>query len=133
MAEAKERFYATGKRKTAIARVWLTPGSGKIVVNQKDFDEYFFDHIVARYVVEQPFRLTGMEGKFDVYCTVKGGGKNAQAEAIRHGIAKALLEYHPDLRPPLKKAGLLTRDARVKERKKYGLRGARRGQQYSKR
>ncbi|HFC97870.1 MAG TPA: 30S ribosomal protein S9 [Thermosulfurimonas dismutans] len=133
MAETQERYYATGKRKTAIARVWITPGSGRIVVNQKDFDEYFYDHIVARYIVEQPFRLTGTEGKFDVYCTVKGGGKNAQAEAIRHGIAKALTEYHPDYRPPLKKAGLLTRDARVKERKKYGLRGARRGQQYSKR
>ncbi len=133
MAETQERYYATGKRKTAIARVWLTPGTGKIIVNKKDFDEYFYDHLVARYVVEQPFRLTGTEGKFDVYCTVKGGGKNAQAEAIRHGIAKALLEYHPDFRPPLKKAGLLTRDARVKERKKYGLRGARRGQQYSKR
>ncbi len=133
MAEAREKFYATGKRKTAIARVWLAPGTGQIVVNGQDFDAYFYDHIVARYIVEQPFRLTGMEGKLDVFCTVKGGGKNAQAEAIRHGITKALLEYHPDLRTPLKKAGLLTRDARVKERKKYGLRGARRGQQYSKR
>ena len=133
MPETKEKYYATGKRKTAMARVWLVPGTGKIVVNKKDFDEYFYDHIVARYIVEQPFRITGLEGKIDIYCTVTGGGKNAQAEAIRHGIAKALLAYHPDLRSPLKKAGLLTRDARVKERKKYGLRGARRGQQYSKR
>jgi len=133
MAESKNRFYATGKRKTAIARVWILPGSGKYRVNNKDFDEYFADTIVARHVVEQPFNVTGTLGKFDIICTVKGGGKSAQAEAIRHGVARALVAYNEEFRPSLKKAGFLTRDARVKERKKYGLRGARRGQQYSKR
>ncbi len=133
MAESKERYYATGKRKTAIARVWLIPGSGRFQVNERDFDEYFADNVVARHVVEQPFNITGTLGKFDILCTVKGGGKSAQAEAIRHGVAKALVIFNEELRPSLKKAGFLTRDARVKERKKYGLRGARRGQQYSKR
>ncbi|HHI96943.1 MAG TPA: 30S ribosomal protein S9 [Thermodesulfatator atlanticus] len=133
MAETKNRFYATGKRKTAIARVWIMPGSGQYRVNDRDFDEYFADTIVARHVVEQPFNVTGTLGKFDIICTVKGGGKSAQAEAIRHGVARALVIYNEELRPSLKKAGFLTRDARVKERKKYGLRGARRGQQYSKR
>ncbi len=133
MAEKKERYYATGKRKTAIARVWLVPGSGRFQVNRKDFDAYFSDNVVARHVVEQPFQITGTLGKFDLLCTVKGGGKSAQAEAIRHGVAKALVLFNQELRPSLKKAGFLTRDARVKERKKYGLRGARRGQQYSKR
>ncbi len=133
MAESKNRFYATGKRKTAIARVWIMPGSGKYQVNDKDFEDYFADHVVARHIVEQPFNVTGTLGKFDLICTVKGGGKSAQAEAIRHGIARALVAYNEELRPSLKKAGFLTRDARIKERKKYGLRGARRGQQYSKR
>ncbi|NPB09900.1 MAG: 30S ribosomal protein S9 [Thermodesulfobacteria bacterium] len=133
MAETKKRYYATGKRKTAIARVWLIPGSGRFRVNDKDFDEYFGDTVVARHVVEQPFNITGTSGKFDILCTVTGGGKSAQAEAIRHGVAKALVIFNEELRPSLKKAGFLTRDARVKERKKYGLRGARRGQQYSKR
>jgi len=133
MAESKEKYYATGKRKTAIARVWLIPGSGRFQVNDKDFDAYFADNVVAKHVVEQPFQITGTSGKFDLVCTVKGGGKSAQAEAIRHGVAKALVEFNEELRPSLKKAGFLTRDARVKERKKYGLRGARRGQQYSKR
>ncbi len=133
MAEVKPRFYATGKRKTAIARVWLAPGSGQFFVNKKPFDEYFGDTIVARHIVEQPFNITGTLGKFDIYCTVEGGGKSAQAEAIRHGISKALVLFNEELRPSLKKAGFLTRDSRVKERKKYGLRGARRGQQYSKR
>ncbi len=133
MAETKNRFYATGKRKTAIARVWIMPGNGQYRVNDRDFDEYFADTIVARHVVEQPFNVTGTLGKFDIICTVKGGGKSAQAEAIRHGVARALVIYNEELRPSLKKAGFLTRDARVKERKKYGLRGARRGQQYSKR
>ncbi|AEH45240.1 ribosomal protein S9 [Thermodesulfatator indicus DSM 15286] len=133
MAKNPERFYATGKRKTAIARVWIMPGSGKFKVNNKDFEDYFSDNVVARHVVEQPFNVTGTSGKFDIICTVKGGGKSAQAEAIRHGVARALIVYNEELRPSLKKAGFLTRDARVKERKKYGLRGARRGQQYSKR
>ncbi len=128
-----DRFYATGKRKTSIARVWIYPGKGDVVVNDKPFKEYFYDHIVAEDVIFSPFRLTNLLGKFDVKCTVVGGGKSAQAEAIRHGIAKALVAYSPDLRPVLKKAGYLTRDPRKKERKKYGLHGARRGQQYSKR
>jgi len=128
-----ERFYATGKRKTSIARVWIYPGKGEVTVNDMPFKEYFYDHIVAEDVIFAPFRLTNLLGKFDVKCTVEGGGKSAQAEAIRHGIAKALVAYSPDLRPVLKKAGYLTRDPRKKERKKYGLHGARRGQQYSKR
>ncbi len=125
-------YYATGKRKTAIARVWIIPGSGNITVNKKAFDDYF-DVDTARIIVERPFVITGTLGKFDVKATVKGGGKSAQAEAIRHGIAKALLEVNPEFRPTLKKEGLITRDARVKERKKYGLAGARKRYQYSKR
>ncbi|MEZ0344882.1 MAG: 30S ribosomal protein S9 [Caldimicrobium sp.] len=129
-----ERIYATGKRKTAVARVWIIPnGEGKVIVNDKPFTEYFKDHIVAEDVIYAPFRVTGLLGKFDVMCTVCGGGKSAQAEAIRHGIARALVNYNPELKPILKKAGYITRDPREKERKKYGLRGARRGQQYSKR
>jgi small subunit ribosomal protein S9 len=128
-----ERIYATGKRKTAVARVWIYPGSGQVIVNDKPFKEYFYDHVVAEDVIFAPFKITNLMGKFDVKCTVKGGGKSAQAEAIRHGIARALVTYLPDLKLVLKKAGYLTRDPREKERKKYGLRGARRGQQYSKR
>ncbi len=127
-----ERYYATGKRKSSIARVWLMPGSGNIVVNGKSFDEYF-DVDTARLVVEQPFKVTGSENKFDVKATVKGGGKSGQCEAIRHGIARALQSVNEDYRTPLKKAGLLTRDARVKERKKYGLHKARKATQFSKR
>lgn len=128
-----ERIYATGKRKTAVARVWLAPGNGEIYVNDKPYKEYFSDHIVAEDVLLGPFKVTNLEGKFDVKCTVEGGGKSAQAEAIRHGIARALVAYQEDLKSALKKAGFITRDPREKERKKYGLRGARRGQQYSKR
>ena len=127
-----ERIYATGKRKTAVARVWIYPGSGEITVNGKGFDDYF-DIAVARLVVNEPFEVTGTLGKIDVKATVRGGGKNGQAEALRHGIAKALQTMDPDMRPALKKAGLLTRDARAKERKKYGLAGARKRYQYSKR
>ena len=128
-----EGIYATGKRKTAVARVWIYPGTGEVIVNNKPFQEYFKDHIVAEHVIFAPFKVTNLLGKFDVKCTVEGGGKSAQAEAIRHGIARALVNYLPDLKQILKKAGYLTRDPRKKERKKYGLRGARRGQQYSKR
>ncbi|MFZ8830928.1 MAG: 30S ribosomal protein S9 [Thermodesulfobacteriaceae bacterium] len=128
-----ERIYATGKRKTAVARVWLMPGTGKVTVNGKDLKEYFYDHIVAEDVIYAPFKLTNLMEKFDVLTTVSGGGKSAQAEAIRHGIARALVAYSPELKPILKKAGFITRDPREKERKKYGLHGARRGQQYSKR
>ncbi|HID97057.1 MAG TPA: 30S ribosomal protein S9 [Thermodesulfobacteriaceae bacterium] len=126
------RFYATGKRKTSIARVWLTPGTGKISVNGRPFDDYF-DVETARLIAEQPFAATNTQGKFDVMATIKGGGKSGQSEAIRHGIARALQLYDETLRLPLKKAGLLTRDARKKERKKYGLAGARKRYQFSKR
>ncbi len=126
------RYYATGKRKSAIARVWIFPGDGKIVINGKDFDEYF-DVDTARIIAQQPFVVTGTLGKYDVLANIKGGGKNGQCEALRHGIARALLQANEEFRLPLKKAGLLTRDARVKERKKYGLAGARKRYQYSKR
>lgn len=128
-----DRIYATGKRKTAVARVWIFPGTGQVTVNDKPLKEYFYDNLVAEEVILAPFKITNLLGKFDVKCTVEGGGKSAQAEAIRHGIARALVLYSPDLKPILKKAGFVTRDPREKERKKYGLRGARRGQQYSKR
>jgi small subunit ribosomal protein S9 len=128
----EERFYATGKRKSAVARVWLYAGSGNIVVNNKQFDDYF-DLPTARIITEQPFTVTDTKEKFDVLVNVRGGGKSAQSEAIRHGIAKALQVMDPELRTPLKKAGLLTRDPRRKERKKYGLAGARKSYQYSKR
>ena len=127
-----ERIYATGKRKTAVARVWISPGSGKITVNGKDIDEYF-DLETARLVVNQPLEVTDTIGKIDVFATIRGGGSSGQSEALRHGIAKALQIMNPDFRAPLKKAGLLTRDARVKERRKYGLAGARKRYQYSKR
>lgn len=127
-----EKFYATGKRKTAIAKVWLSPGSGKIFVNKKPYEEYF-ERETALMIVRQPLELTQMLTKLDAIARVKGGGKTGQAEAIRHGIAKALVSFNPELRLILKKAGLLTRDARIKERKKYGLAGARRSFQFSKR
>lgn len=129
---AQEPFYATGKRKTAVARVWLTPGSGKIAVNKQSMDEYFggifFEPKVAR-----PFTVTETANKYDVMATVKGGGKSAQVDALVHGISKALQDMDSELRQPLKKAGLLTRDPRSKERKKYGQRGARARFQFSKR
>ncbi|MCK5226843.1 MAG: 30S ribosomal protein S9 [Desulfobulbaceae bacterium] len=129
---AEQRLYATGKRKTAIARVWLKPGEGTIQVNKKSMDEYF-GGLLGKQAVEKPFQLTDTIGKFDVYATVKGGGKSAQSEALRHGISKALLEVDSEYRLTLKKAGLLTRDPRVKERKKYGKKGARASFQFSKR
>jgi len=128
----QQRVYATGKRKTAVAREWVSPGKGNIVVKKKSIDEYI-ERETSRMIVCQPLMLTGTYGKVDIYATVKGGGKSGQAGALRHGIAKALVEYNPEFRDVLKKAGLLTRDARVKERKKYGLRGARRACQFSKR
>ncbi|MCS7200435.1 MAG: 30S ribosomal protein S9 [Caldimicrobium sp.] len=128
-----ERIYATGKRKTSVARVWLVPGNGDVRVNDKPYREYFSDHLVAEDLIFAPFKITNLLGKFDVFCTVEGGGKSAQAEAIRHGISRALVNYQEELKGLLKKAGFITRDPREKERKKYGLRGARRGQQYSKR
>jgi len=128
-----ERFYATGKRKTAVARVWLiSPGSGQIIVNKKPYNEYF-ERETLLMIIRQPLELTQMLNKFDIMVNVKGGGKSGQAQAIRHGIARALVVFNPELKPMLKKAGFLTRDPRVKERKKYGLAGARRAFQYSKR
>lgn len=130
---ADNSIYATGKRKTAVARVWLKPGSGKIMVNQMAVEEYFDGGPFSRAVVEKPLLLTETQAKFDVMATLKGGGKNAQAEALRHGISRALTTADPELRVALKRAGLLTRDPRSKERKKYGQRGARASFQFSKR
>jgi small subunit ribosomal protein S9 len=127
-----KRYYATGKRKSAIARVWLQEGSGAIVVNKKPMDEYFSVEM-ARKLVHQPLQLAEMDNKLDIMATVAGGGVTGQAGAVKHGITKALLEYSPELRPVLKKAGFITRDARIKERKKYGQRGARARFQFSKR
>jgi small subunit ribosomal protein S9 len=127
-----DRFYATGKRKTSIARVWMTPGAGQISINQRPLDDYF-GQATLKIVVEQPLELTNSKGRFNFYILASGGGIVGQAGAIRHGIAKALLEYDPACRTALKKAGFLTRAARKKERKKYGQKGARARYQYSKR
>lgn len=129
---ASVSFYGTGKRKSSIARVWLKPGAGRIVVNNKTLDEYF-GRETSKMVVRQPLELTENTGKFDVFVNVCGGGDSGQAGAIKHGITKALLEADPELRPDLKKAGFITRDSRVKERKKYGLAAARARFQFSKR
>ncbi len=126
------RSYATGKRKDAVARVWVRPGRGKIVVNGKEMAKYFA-RPVLQMVIGQPFTVANVAGQFDVMCTVKGGGLSGQAGAVKHGISKALCVYEPALRPALKAAGFLTRDARVVERKKYGKRKARRSFQFSKR
>ncbi|MCP3951967.1 MAG: 30S ribosomal protein S9 [Desulfobacterales bacterium] len=125
-------YYATGKRKSAIAKTWLTPGSGQITVNKKPLDEYFrLD--TAKMVLVQPFVVTNTTGDYDVKVKVLGGGVTGQANAIRHGITKALMLVNPDFRGPLKKAGFVKRDPRVKERKKYGQKGARARFQFSKR
>ena len=126
------RAYATGKRKNAIARVWVKPGSGRITVNGKDSDTYFA-RPVLRMIIQQPFVLSDRNDQFDVMCTVKGGGLSGQAGAVRHGISRALVNYEPGLRPVLKRGGFLTRDSRVVERKKYGKAKARRSFQFSKR
>jgi len=127
-----QRWYATGKRKTAVARVWLKAGTGNVAVNRRAFETYF-PRETSRLVVMQPFDVTEQVGRFDVFATLAGGGISAQAEALRHGISKALLEYNVGLRDRLKRAGFLTRDARAKERKKYGQPGARKRFQFSKR
>ena len=127
-----EQFNATGKRKTSIARVRMEPGEGKFLVNERALKEYFTRE-TGEMVVLQPFDITGTRNRFDVTVNVQGGGMTGQAEAIRHGISKALLLYNQELKDSLKKAGLLTRDSRIKERKKYGKRGARRRPQFSKR
>ena len=126
------RAYATGRRKDAIARVWLKPGSGKIVINGRE-QEVYFARPTLRLVINQPFGVAGREGQYDVVATVVGGGLSGQAGAIRHAIARALLASDENLRLPLRKAGLLTRDARMKERKKYGLKRARKAPQFTKR
>jgi small subunit ribosomal protein S9 len=128
----ESRIYATGKRKTAVARVWLSPGNGKITVNQRPADDYFVRE-TSRMVMRQSLELLEVMDQYDVAATVVGGGHSAQAEAMRHGIARALCDADPERRSPLKRAGFLTRDARKKERKKYGQPGARKRFQYSKR
>jgi small subunit ribosomal protein S9 len=129
---ADKVFHATGRRKTSVARVFLRPGSGSITVNHRDLENYF-GRATSRMVLRQPLVLTGTEQQFDVYCNVRGGGLSGQAGAIRHGIARALLLVDSNLRVPLKRAGFLTRDARMVERKKYGQSGARSRFQFSKR
>lgn len=129
---AEERFYATGKKKSSVARVWLKPGSGQFTINKRSLDDYF-KREVLKMITQQPFELTDTLGKYDVFVNVHGGGTSGQAGAIRHGISKALLEINSDFRPILKKVGFITRDARLKERKKYGQKGARARFQYSKR
>jgi small subunit ribosomal protein S9 len=126
------RSYATGKRKNAVARVWIKPGKGKITVNDREFDNYFV-RPVLRMLINQPFGVTNRQNEFDVVATVTGGGLSGQAGAVRHGISKALTYYEPALRPALKAGGFLTRDPRVVERKKYGRKKARRSFQFSKR
>ena len=126
------RSYATGKRKNAVARVWIKPGNGKIEVNGRDSPTYFA-RPVLRMLLNQPFVVTDRLGQFDVWCTVKGGGLSGQAGAVRHGISRALIFYEPGLRPILKHGGFITRDSRVVERKKYGKAKARRSFQFSKR
>ena len=129
---AKERFYGTGRRKKSVARVYLMPGTGKIVINKRDIDEYFGLETL-KLIVRQPLVATETADKFDVLVNVHGGGTTGQAGAIRHGISRALLQVDNDYRPTLKAAGFLTRDPRMKERKKYGLKAARRAPQFSKR
>jgi len=130
--DAQGRAYATGKRKDAIARVWIKPGTGKIIVNKKDFAEYFA-RPVLQMILQQPIMLCDRAGQYDVVATVTGGGLSGQAGAVRHGLSKALTHYEPELRGVLKKNGFLTRDSRVVERKKFGKRKARRSFQFSKR
>ena len=132
MFEGKPYFYGTGRRKSSVARVRIYNGSGKITINDRDIDDYFGLETL-KLIVRQPLALTGTADKFDIVCRVNGGGVTGQAGAIRHGVARALLLYNAELRAELKKAGFLTRDPRMKERKKYGLKGARRAPQFSKR
>ncbi|RSL28938.1 30S ribosomal protein S9 [Salibacterium salarium] len=129
---AQVQYYGTGRRKNAVARVFVVPGDGKITINDRNIDEYF-DLETLKLVVKQPLAETGTEGQYDLKVNVDGGGFTGQAGAIRHGLSRALLEVDPDFRKPLKDAGYLTRDSRMKERKKYGLKSARRAPQFSKR
>lgn len=129
---AEEQFYGTGKRKTSVARVWMRPGNGQITINKKPVEEYLVRES-DRILTMEPLRITDMADKFDIYVNVKGGGISGQAGAIRHGISRALILADPKLRDSVKKEGFLTRDSRMKERKKYGQPGARKRFQYSKR
>ena len=132
MYEKAPYFYGTGRRKSSVARVRLYQGTGKVTINDRDIDDYFgLDTL--KYIVRQPLALTGTDEKFDIVCRVSGGGVTGQAGAIRHGVARALLQMNEEYRPALKAAGFLTRDPRMKERKKYGLKAARRAPQFSKR
>ena len=132
MYETAPYFYGTGRRKSSVARVRLYQGTGKVTINDRDIDDYFgLDTL--KYIVRQPLTLTGTDEKFDIVCRVSGGGVTGQAGAIRHGVARALLGLNPEYRTALKAAGFLTRDPRMKERKKYGLKAARRAPQFSKR
>ena len=132
MAVVLEKFYGTGRRKTSVARVWIRPGPGKILVNRRQFEEYF-PRETLRMIIAQPLQLTNTFGQFDVLVRVGGGGPTGQAGAVRHGLSRALVRFDDKLRTTLKKAGLLTRDPRMRERKKYGQPGARQKFQYSKR
>ena len=132
MYESRPYFYGTGRRKSSVARVRVYAGTGKITINGRDIDDYFGLETL-KLIVNQPLELTDTVGKFDIVCTVAGGGVTGQAGAIRHGLSRALLQYEEELRSVLKKAGFLTRDPRMKERKKYGLKAARRAPQFSKR
>ena len=132
MAAVLDRFYGTGRRKTSVARVWIRPGSGRITVNKRSFEDYF-PRETLRMIIAQPLEVTSTVGQFDMVVTVGGGGPTGQAGAVRHGIARALVEADPELRVPLKRAGFLTRDARIVERKKAGLHKARKAPQFSKR
>ena len=132
MYDSNPYFYGTGRRKKSVARVRVYPGTGKITINDRSIDDYFGLETL-KLIVRQPLALTGTTEKFDIVCRVNGGGVTGQAGAIRHGLSRALLRYDEALRPALKKAGFLTRDPRMKERKKYGLKGARRAPQFSKR
>jgi small subunit ribosomal protein S9 len=129
---AEIQYYGTGRRKTSTARVYLRPGAGEVLVNRKPFDKYFPNETL-RMIIRQPLQLTETTAKFDLLINVSGGGPSGQAGAIRHGITRALMEFNADLRPMLKQAGLVTRDPRIKERKKYGQKGARKRFQFSKR
>lgn len=129
---AELRYYGTGRRKTAVAKVWLVPGQGKILINKRDLSSYF-GRKVLEVLVQQPLEQTGTAGRYDVIASVRGGGISGQAGAVRHGIARALLQVDPEYRIPLKRAGFLTRDPRAKERRKYGLKKARKAPQFSKR
>ena len=129
---AETQYYGTGRRKTSTARVYLRPGGGEVQINRKSFEQYFPNETL-RMIIRQPLQLTETSNKFDILINVAGGGPAGQAGAIRHGITRALLEFNADLRPALKHAGLITRDPRIKERKKYGQKGARKRFQFSKR